>query len=107
MKDGLIEKIQSKAYWRINFRPLVLPETMLSLPQCNDLVDKCHVELRGWDYPHMSRRRDVDSDYGPAGKYYEHWIDWDQHIEFWRMFRSSQYLHYRALWEDWIEWTPQ
>ncbi|TPI63322.1 hypothetical protein FJ417_06460 [Mesorhizobium sp. B3-1-7] len=105
MKEGLIEKIRSKAYWRINFRPLTLPMEDLSLPNCNVIVDRSHVELRGWDYPHISNRNDDSSGRGPAGEYYENWVDWNDHIEFWRMYRSTQFLHYRALGEDWVVWT--
>jgi len=105
MNDALLEKIRSKAYWRVNLRPVTLPEVELSLPDCSAAVERSHVELRGWDYPHISRRNDDQSGYGPAGDYYEHWIDWEHHIEFWRMYRSSQFLHYRALGEDWEVWT--
>ncbi len=104
MRDGLLDQVKSKAYWRMNFRPKSLPEPQLSLPQCNDIVDRSKVSLRGWNYPHISSRKADDSGYGPIDSYYEHWIAWSEHIEFWRMYRTSQFLHYRAVREDWEDW---
>lgn len=105
MKAGLLDRIRSRAYWRVNFRPLDEGAPQLTLPNCNSVVERSSVSLRGWDYPHISRRNDDESGFGPAGEYYEHWVDWGQHIEFWRMYKSSQYLNYRALWEDWVDST--
>lgn len=100
MREGLLDKIRSRAYWRINFRPLgeITPLNMLG---CSEAVERGRVSLRGWDYPHISARQDNTSGFGPAGEYYENWVDWQGYIEFWRMYRSTQFLHYRALWEDW------
>lgn len=100
MMEGLLEKIQSVGYWRINFRPLVVPEQRLAFAACEDAVNSNRVELRGWDYPHVSRRQDATHGYARVGEYVENWIDWEVHVEFWRMYRSRQFLHYRAAWED-------
>ena len=35
-----------------------------------------------------------------ADDYVENWTDWSVHVEFWQMYRSSQFLNYRSLWED-------
>lgn len=107
MRAGLLEEIQSKSYWRVNFRPTAALDAPLSLPRCNEVVDRAKVSLRGWDYPHMSSRRDDETGHGPADQYYEHWIAWWAHHEFWRMYRSSQFLHYRGLKEDWEDWASE
>ncbi|MEX1179446.1 MAG: hypothetical protein WEB63_01345 [Cucumibacter sp.] len=100
MMEGLREKIVATGYWRVNFRPLAtLPES-LAFAECEAAIDRSRVELRGWDFPHVSRRQDDAHGYARAVDYVENWIEWDVHVEFWRMYRSSQFLHYRALWED-------
>jgi hypothetical protein len=101
--DGLLDRIRSRGYWRINLQPKSLLAEKLSLAKCRQLVESSVVRLRGWDYPHISTRNDDESGSQPAGEFYESWINWWNHIEFWRMYRSHQFLHYLALREDWFE----
>ncbi len=102
MKPELIEKIKSRGYWRINFQPLVHVQK-LKLGECRDIVEKYNVELRGWNYPHFPRRIGDDTGLDPCENFYEGWVDWRNHTEFWRMYESGQFLHYLALREDWME----
>lgn len=103
MKENLIEKIRSRGYWRINFQPLVYQQKLTSLGDCKDVVEKSAVRLRGWDYPHFPQRIGDDSGLEVADGFYEGWIDWENHKEFWRMYQSGQFLHYISLREDWFE----
>lgn len=103
MQDGLIERIKSRGYWRINFQPKKLIPEKLPLAQCKNFVEQNSVRLRGWDYPHIPVRSDDHGGQLPSGEFYEAWTNWWNHIEFWRMYRSRQYLHYLALREDWFE----
>lgn len=103
MQDGLLDRIRSRGYWRINFQPKSLLAEKLSLSKCRELVESNAVRLRGWDYPHVSTKTDEKSGGQPAGEFYESWVNWWNHIEFWRMYRSHQFLHYLALREDWFE----
>jgi len=105
MKKEFIEKIQSRGYWRINFQPLVDEEKIKSLGDCSSIVEKHNVQLRGWNYPHFPRRKGDDAGLEPMNNYYQGWIDWNNHKEFWRMYQSGQYLHYLALREDWAEFS--
>lgn len=101
MKDGLIERIRSAGYWRVNIRPNILPSVALTFKECREIVEKSNVSLRGWSYPHVKLRNDDYHGYGQDKEYFENWTDWNIHLEFWRMFKSGQFLHYRNLWEDW------
>ncbi|MEI7610391.1 MAG: hypothetical protein WCJ64_23680 [Rhodospirillaceae bacterium] len=97
MKDGLLERIQSVGHWRVNLRPLVPLEQQLSFQQCSDLVYNNKVSIRGWDYPHIDHRQDSEGGSQRGDNFYEAWCDWwDQH-EFWRMYKSGQFLSYNAL----------
>ncbi len=70
---------------------------------CKDIVEKTQVKLRGWYYPHFPTRIDANSNIVPCENCYEAWIDWGAHKEYWRMYQSSQFIHYLALREDWLE----
>ena len=100
MKDGLLEKIRGYGHWRVNIRPQSpLPER-LDLRRCQEVVEQSCVSIRGWDYPHISRRNDEQSGAERAGDYFENWCDWRSQIEFWRMYRSGQFISYNALNDD-------
>ena len=100
MKKDLMKTIQSRGYWRINFQPVVIATKLASLGDCINVVEKSRVQLSGWDYPHFPRRRDADSNVESGNNYYAGWIEWNNHIEFWRMYQSGQFLHYIAFTED-------
>lgn len=102
MQKKFIDKIKSRGYWRINFQPLVDKEK-LTLAECNELIEKNNVSLRGWNYPHYPGRRGDDTDVESHDNFYQGWVDWENHKEFWRMYQSGQFLHYLALREDWLE----
>jgi hypothetical protein len=59
--------------------------------------------LRGWQYPYCPVKNDGQQGALPSGEFFEAWIDWWNHIEYWRSYRSHQFLHYLALREDWFE----
>ena len=110
MKAGLLDRIKSKGYWRINFQPRKLRAEKLSLTECRELVEKNALRLRGWNYPYAPIRQDDQQGGLPSGEFYEAWIDWWNHIEYWRLYRSHQFLHYLALREDWFaenEWARE
>jgi len=103
MTEGHLEKIKSRGYWRVNFRPLTADIRLKTMQECRDIVEKNSVELRGWDYPHFPRRNDEKVGTAPAGDFFEGWEDWENHKEFWRMYKTGQFLYYRALREDWLD----
>lgn len=101
MQEGLEARIRELGHWRFNIRPLQPPAEKLTLERCAEVVERSRVSLRGWDYPHISRN-DGRGHGGNAnvGEYVENWCNWFVHLEFWRMYRSSQFIHYTALTED-------
>jgi hypothetical protein len=100
MKPDLLEKIQALGHWRVNIRPLADRQELLSLANCRAFVERSSVSLRGWDFPHINNRNDDDGGMAPMGAYFESWTDWDGFIDFWRMYRSSQFLAYIAVHSD-------
>lgn len=100
MNEELLKNIQDAGHWRINLRPLSVLAEELSMAKCRDAVSESNVELRGWDYPHVLLRNDASSGCSNGDGFFEAWTSWNTHVEFWRMYRSGQFLHYRAMWED-------
>lgn len=99
-KDEVIKKIKSKGYWIINIHPITYEGKLLpSRAATKELVRNAVVELRGWDYPHF---RDNDGPYHIENGV-EMTIDWENHIEFWRMTQSANFYHLLALREDWLD----
>ncbi|RWC25951.1 MAG: hypothetical protein EOS70_32600 [Mesorhizobium sp.] len=100
MDEALLEDIRGAGYWRINLRPLSSLAEKLSIQKCRDVVSASSVELRGWDYPHVVRGNDQHSGVTNGDGYFEAWVSFMMQREFWRMYQSGQFLHYRSMWED-------
>lgn len=102
--QAVIDLIKTKGFWRINFEPLTYADKKLTLSQCKELVDKNAIHLRGWDYPHVPQRHGDDTASEPGDIYWQGWLNWEgeNHKEFWRMYQSSQFIHYLGLREDWL-----
>ncbi len=103
MKEGLKANIEQLGYVVVNYRPLGEPSN-LSLQDCQRKMQDNAVALRGWDFPHVSRRNDEAGGYGYAGNYFGTWCDWNTHVEFSRLYQSGQFISYRAIHEDREDW---
>jgi len=102
-KERLIEKIKRRGYWRINFQPLIDVQKLSSIRECEEIIEKNTVNLRGWDYPHFPRRKGDDTGLEREENFLQGWIDWEDRLESWRLYLSGQFIHHIALWEDWPE----
>jgi hypothetical protein len=60
------------------------------LSACWDIIEKTKVRLRGWDYPHLSRRRE---ELETGQDYVASCSDFMGHLEYWRFYQSGQFLH--------------
>jgi len=98
-KEEIIKKITSRGYWKIVFRPLTYKIRLERLLECKEIVERNEVTLRGWYYPHFPSQEKLL----PANNFYQGMNDWEGHIDFWRMYQSGQFIHYRALSADWTE----
>jgi len=98
-KESVAEKIAVRGYWRILFRPLTYNIRLRKLMECQEIVRKNSIDFRGWDYPHFPK----DENVLPGSNFYQGTVDWGGSIELWRMYQSGQFIHYRALREDWTQ----
>ncbi|MGI0022642.1 MAG: hypothetical protein ACRD9Q_07260 [Nitrososphaeraceae archaeon] len=99
----LIEKIKSRGYWQIELRPLIFKKDRLSVADCKKVVEKCQVRLRGWYYPHIGYEA---GDVFSGDNFEQGYVEWKEHCEIWRMYRSGQFIHDFSFWEDRLEYEP-
>lgn len=94
-----INKIKSKGYWRVLIRPTTFETRRIpTFSGARQIIDSSKVSLRGWDYPYWQ-----DSEAKNVGEYVECSVDWSQYIEYWRFYRSGQFMHLFAVHEDHID----
>jgi hypothetical protein len=82
--------VKDHPHWRVNFRPLSTPEAPLTLTECLAKVQRAQVRLRGWYYPHISNR---ESERQLSANYLAFWSSFQDHIEYWRFYQSTQFIH--------------
>lgn len=96
---GLLSKIKSKGYWKVRFQPVQINEVP-TLQRCLEIVEKSQVRL-GWVFPFIPRPDIETEKIYPGGDFYEAYSDLGARKEFWRFYKSGQFILFRALVEDW------
>jgi len=82
-------------HWRVVFQPdRYLEDRIPSLTRCIELVQQCHVRLRGWAFPHLSQR---DDERRFANNYLASWAEHTDVLEYWRLYQSGQFLLLNAV----------
>ncbi len=97
--ETVLTKIKSHGYWKIVIRPTAFEEERFNLPECLKKIRESKVTLRGWDYPHVSRR---NPPYIAGTDYWESITDFEYYKEIWRIYQSGQFVHLFACHEDWL-----
>ncbi len=94
--NKMIQKIHTSGYWRVNIRPIEFTQNVISsLTEAHEIIDKCGVLLRGWDYPHFTQAKIINGD-----DWIESSVDFEGHKEYWRLYLSGQFIHHFACRED-------
>ncbi|HXC52182.1 MAG TPA: hypothetical protein VN634_14950 [Candidatus Limnocylindrales bacterium] len=105
---SVAEKIRTHGYWRVVIRPkLFVPDRIESISDLFPLVQRSSIQIRGWDFPHIDQRH--------PPKIGENWvqqdIEWEHHLERWRIFQNGQFAYLKAFNLDWAEdtanWSPR
>ena len=98
MSQELLDKINSRGYWRVVIRPTEYREENISLGEIRKTLDSTVLHLRGWDYPHIDRSNTTNGQ-----NYVQSYADFLGNIEFWRFYQSGQFINRFAMREDWHE----
>ena len=98
----LLNKIRLRGHWQVVIRPHTFDEQRI--PDLSDLypiLQRCSVQLRGWNFPHLDYRtpphRDIDW-IGQEFRGEEH-----HYLELWRFYQSGQFIHIAGIRSDWYD----
>ena len=101
--SGLLDTIRSMGYWELRFRP-----TTAEAFEDNDFAKAAVIKAsisRGWDFPRVPKYQDNQEGFRSGQNYIEAFSDFGTRKELWRMYRSGQFINFRALQEDWYSET--
>lgn len=96
----LLQKIEKRGHWRVVVRPGRFAEKRVSnLLDLYPMMLKSSVQFRGWDYPRVEPQEKLKI----GVDYISQEVDWEYHLELWRIYQSGQFVHYSGFTEDWLD----
>lgn len=102
----LLSTIRERGYWQVVIRPQkFLPRRVEDISNLLPLLEKCAVQMRGWDFPHI----DSHSPVGMALDYIWQETDWEDKKSVWRLYQSGQFAYVFSMavdWRDISHWWP-
>jgi|GEM_PF-2057201 len=100
MKNGLLDRIKAGSRWRVRITPKRGTEPEIRLSEAQEIVSSRRISIRGWDFPHISNRSDECGGFERHNHYLENWTDWSTRQEFWRFYKSGQFVFMERLEEQ-------
>lgn len=98
--SDLVEKIKSRAYWRIVIRPSDFKKDRIpELQTLKQIVTQSAVLLRGWDYPHIDSHNPIQS----GVDWVQQEVEFSTHVESWRFYQSGQFAFLGSISDDWLD----
>ncbi|MEX0874589.1 MAG: hypothetical protein WD646_00280 [Actinomycetota bacterium] len=100
MSDSAVDsKIRERGHWWFRVRPSEFREQRIeAITSLLPILERCSVSLRGWDFPHVGREgAQLQLDYIEQGS------EWGEHLEYWRFYKSGQFIDRLALRNDWMD----
>ena len=83
-------RIRSAGYWEIAIHPVTFAQTRIpSVLELFPTIQRCVVEVRGWDFPHIDRNVPAPA---PHLDFIQQESEWEHHAERWRLYQSGQFL---------------
>jgi hypothetical protein len=99
----VIDQVRRVGHYRVALEPIGYDkERVKTLGGLWRLVEDTKVSLRGWDYPHVSRR---DGERSQGNHHIASWVSWSRHQEYWRFYQSGQFVHLFAFRENEAEFS--
>jgi hypothetical protein len=89
----ILEQIRALPYYSVRIRP-AHELAAIDPGLLRHALGESGVRLRGWDFPHF----DPNAIYNTPS-YLGTTVDWSQHVELWRMYRSGQFVYLGGLWD--------
>lgn len=98
--QSVLASIREIGHWRVRLIPESADQRFKLRSDCADVVARNAIQLRGGPYPYVPVRGRVNDWQAPVEDGWEALVDRDWQREVWRLTRSGQFVHYRALQED-------
>lgn len=99
LTSPILEKIQSRGFWRAIIRPDTFSRDKLSYNGLFPMVQQLAVDLHGEDFPNTLPNqvpiRGVDS----IGQEF----DMGHFLEAWNIYQSGQFIHFFGMVDDWVD----
>ncbi len=92
-----LDKIRSRGFWSVVIRPGCFLDDRVAYEVLLPIVQKCVVQIRGWDFPHLSNHVDIERQADWIGQSSE----WEHLLEVWRFYQSGQFVDLSGIWDDW------
>jgi hypothetical protein len=93
---ALFAKIKTRGSLTVVIRPATFVEERVPRAELFELLSRCKVSLRGWDFPHVDRENpQIDVDW--VGQAYQS----EHMLELWRIHRSGQFVSISGIPSDW------
>lgn len=96
--DGVIDRIKTRGYWKVIIRPSDFRRDRIpDFQTLKHIITKSSVSLRGWSFPHVSTKTDIQI----GLDWVQQWVEWSDHVEAWRLYQSGQFVFYGSIRDDW------
>ena len=96
--NTLLDEIKSRGYWRIELHSVAYhPNTLPNREAMQNLLHDSSVSFRGWPYPFFLPEKSIYN-----GKWLEEEENFEYSKEYWRLYKSGQWLHYLSLHGAWL-----
>lgn len=99
-EKAILEKIGLDPHFSLRLIPS--SKAALSLLDAQKIMIENKVSLRGWDFPHF-----LPGEIANANNYVFNTVDWNRHVELWRMYLSGQFVYLGNLWDVLPEFQGQ
>ncbi|RIK10617.1 MAG: hypothetical protein DCC49_02890 [Acidobacteria bacterium] len=95
--DDLAERIRSRGHWHVVIRPTKFDKERVRYADLERVIGETRVSVRGWDLPHVDDPSPIERGENWVGRH----VEFDYHLEVWRLYQSGQFVHLNCLREDW------
>ena len=96
-EQEILSLVRTRGHWEVVIRPTSFVEHRLERSELNETIVRNSVDIRGWDFPHISRHESSHIDVEWVGQQ----VNWEHQLQIWRMYRSGQFVFISGIPYEW------